>query len=879
MTSDSRDYRPPKAADRFLDWFCRDELHEEIYGDLHQYYRRKRQSKGRWGAAIAYWYHVFQFMRPFAFRKRPRHSNPTIMLNNYFKIAIRNLWRNKTYAAINIFGLTVGISSAIIIFLYVFDEMTFDSQHQKKDTIYRLTCTYYLPNGAGKEEMAIMGPPLGPAVEQDYPEVKQTVRLQVVGNRIAQKSNGALFYETVHFADSNMLDVFTFPLAYGDKESALDAPYSLVLSKPMAIKYFNREDVVGESLLFPEDSVNYTITGVLEEIPGNSHLQFEMLSNFGTLRARGRLNDNCWWCFGTYTYIELEPTANPAEFAEKVKRISANYIADQEESSGYYQEYFIQPIEWIHLNSDLRGEISPNSKMVYVYIFLTVGIFIVLIACINFMNLSTAQSAKRAKEIGLRKVSGAHKKQLMTQFLSEATLLVSFSFVLSLVLVSFGLARVNSFTGKTLSLDLFLNPQILLLTIGMVVLVGFISGSYPAFVLSHLKPVQTLKPNFKNSGKGALLRKLLVVFQFTLSVCLIAGSLVTFRQLHYLKNKDLGFEKERVVFIPTRNAHNTNSQFGILKDRLLQEPEVIAASLSSNVPGKPLNNNVVFIGWSDDAELNDMRFLSIDYDYLDLYNLEFVVGRGFEEERGTDVNGAFILNESGMRRLGWTDPEEALGQKLAWQRRQGVVVGIIKDFHFLSANQETQPFIVTMNGNRQIGYLSLKLATDDYPSVLQKIENAFREVMPNKVFEYEFLDEDFDQQLVAEQKFTNLFTFFTAVGIIVACLGLYGLALFTAELRFKEIGIRKVLGASTPGLILMLSKEISKLVAISVIIALPLIIYFGGKWLATFPYQTDISWWLLALAGLLAFLIAMLTISYQSFKAASIDPVKSIANE
>ncbi|MEM8567313.1 MAG: ABC transporter permease [Bacteroidota bacterium] len=801
------------------------------------------------------------------------------MLKNYLKIAARSIVKNKVYSALNIFGLAVGLTCSIIIFLFVYDETSFDKFHVKSKNLYRLACTYYLPNNAGSEINASMGPVVGGRLVADYPEVLQQVRIQIESAKIVEKpGSGDRFFERLYLADSNFFQLFTFPLAQGNPSTALTKPFTMVISKNAAMKYFNSTDVIGRSLFLPEDSVEYKITGILEDLPSNSHLQFDFLASLQTKYAMEAYMSG-WWNFNTYTYLEIVENTDITALTDKAKFISRNYIADQEDGSGYRQEYFFQSVEDIHLYSDLRYEISENSKASYVYIFMVVGIFILVIACINFMNLATARSAMRAKEVGLRKVVGAYRKQLIVQFLSESIIITLIALLISVIATIMGLEAINDFTGKQLSLSPVENPYVLIFLLGVSLFVGLFSGSYPALFLSSFRPVTTLKGNFKSSHKSNALRKFLVVFQFTISVVLITGTVVVFNQLNFMRNKDLGFEKDRTIIIPTKFVNNALRDFTQLQDRLKDYTQIKGAALSSRVPGRELANNVVRLGWDDEAEWSDMRYLAVDYDFIESYALKFVKGRGFEEQYGTDENEAFILNQSGMRRLGWNDPEEAIGKQLRWQNRRGYVIGVVEDFHFMSVNRAIDPFIMVMNGQRTPGYLSVKIQAEQYAEALDIIEAEYREIMPNGIFEYEFLDQDYDKQYQADQKFMTVFTFFTAIAILVACLGLYGLASFTAELRVKEIGIRKVLGASVNQLIVLISAEFSKLVLLAILVSIPLAYLGLTVWLDAFPYKTVLSWWIFGMSGAMALVIAWLTISSQSIKAALINPVDSIAQD
>ncbi len=800
------------------------------------------------------------------------------MIRHYLNISFRNLFKNPVYSVINIFGLSIGMSCAIAIFLYVQDEINYDSNHLNAENIYRTTCTYYLPNGAGQEDYAVAGGGVAQHFVNDYPEILQSVRIRRKDNRIVMTPDGTENYETIHLADSNIFELFTFPLLYGDPKTALNDPFEIVLSQEYALKYFKKLDVVGEELFFPEDSISFTVTGVLEKIPRNTHIRFDMLASFQTLYETERYVES-WWSFGTYTYVELNPATDVKELGEKIKRISANYIGESEESSGYYQEYFLQSLKDIHLNSDLRGETEPNSKQAYVYIFTIIGVFILLIACINFMNLATARSAKRAKEIAIRKVSGAYKQQLMWQFLSESILMSVISMIISSILILLILGEINEFTGKSLSI---INQSSGIIIIGILffgLAIGLLAGIYPALVLSSFQPSSSLKGNFQSSGKGNVLRKVLVVFQFAISVFLIGGTLATSNQLNFMRNMSLGFDKDQMIYIPTRYTSTARQDFISLKNALDNESAVLNASLSSRIPGQNMGNNVVRLGWADDAEWSDMRFIAVDFDFAKLYGLQLVAGRHFDENVASDVNKSFLLNESGAARLGWTKPEDALGKELGWQNRQGRVIGVLKDFHFMSANQSIEPFIMVTNGERTPGYISVKLGGSNIQESLEAVRSRHSEIMPNKIFDYSFLDEDFDKQYIAEERFMSLFTIFSTIAILVACLGLFGLASFVAEAKFKEIGVRKVLGASTSQMMLMLNKEFSILVGIAMVIAIPSGYFASDYWIQSFPYQADLSILIFVLAGFMALLVSWITVSYHSYKAASVNPVKSIASE
>ncbi len=800
------------------------------------------------------------------------------MLKNYIKIALRSLSKQKAYAFLNIVGLTIGITSSLLIFLFVHDELTYDLNHEKANHLYRLQAAYHLPNDGGIEQYATAGPIVGEMIAKDFPEVNQMVRIRRLANIVIQKPDTEEnLYETVFACDSNLFNLFTFKFIVGNPETSLIEPYTLVITEKTATRFFGKTNVLGESLHLPQDSTHYKITGVIENYPANTHLKLDLITSYETIKSLD-YNLDSWWNYSFYTYLELNPNTDYKQLENKIKFISRNYIPDQEDGSGYRQEYALQKFPAIHLESDLRTELEPNSRKSYVYIFGIIGIFILVIACINFMNLATARSAKRAKEIGIRKVSGAHRVQLISQFMSESILMTVVATLLSIVFTLVCLPYFNNITGKALTIEVIRDPFIWVTILFMVIFVGFLAGSYPSLFLSAFKPTETLKGTFASSSKGNVLRKALVVFQFTISIVLISGTIIVFQHLAFLREINLGFDKDRIVVLPTHSTNNALTDFSLLREELKRTPEVKGASVSYSVPGKETGNNVVRIGWDDDAIWSDMRFLTVDNDFQSLYEIEVIAGRSFDERFTSDPEEAFVLNESGMRRLGWTDPQEAIGKQLRWQNRRGYVIGVVKDFHYMAANVAIEPFIIVMNTNWSAAYLSVKLGTDPATG-LNTIKEKFASVFPNRVFEYFFLDEDYDQQYKAEDRFMKVFTFFAIIAVVVACLGLYGLAMFTAEQKFKEIGIRKVLGASSGGLVLLQIKGFLTLVSVAFVISIPISFLGMNKWLETFPLREQINPVIFIVAGVLSILIAWLTVAYQSIKASHANPVDSIANE
>ena len=873
--------RPPRWASRFLEWYCAPNLLEEVEGDIYEIYKRRIHEIGLKKANRRFILDVLQFFNYSTIKGNRSFSLPTPFLGmyqNYFKTAIRNLLRYKGYSFINISGLAIGLASFILIFLFVSDELSYESGHEHAENTYRLTCDYFLPNDGGVENMAVIGTPLGEVIKNDFPQVEYTTRIREFDDQMVErKSDKSRFYETLHFVDSTIFDVFTLPLIRGEAQTALTNPNSVVLSETMAMKYFGSTDIIGEMLNFPDDSLLFQVTGVMEDIPSNTHLKMDILLSINKLTALGYYMES-WWSFNTYTYIRFKPNTNIESFRSEVKDISRKYIKDQEDGSGYRQEYSIQPIKDIHLHSKLRGEMTTNNDIKTVYIFSIIGILILLVACINFMNLSTARSAGRAREVGLRKVVGAGRKQLVTQLLGESFIMTFISMVIAIGLTILVLPVINSLTNKTISTNLLFAPEMLGVLFGIMVLVGLLSGLYPAIFMSGFRPVDILKGSFTSTGKGNLLRKTLVVFQFATSIALIASTMIVYQQLQFMFNSDLGFSKEQVLILPTRTDRNIGQKFSVLADELEQLPEVSFAAMSSAVPGYSMNNNVVRKGWTEEAEWSDMRYLRIDEDFLDLYGVEVVAGRGYDQSFGTDETEGFLMNESAVKRLGWNTPEEAIGKKLRWQRRQGFVIGVIEDFHFMSVKNPIEPVLYIPSSNHR-GFLSVKFKTDDYRGLLRTIETKYAEVLPGKTFEYKFLDEDFDRQYKNEEQFGQIFIYFTSLAVLIACMGLFGLAALAAIQRTKEISIRKVLGASVKDIIVLLSRNFMILVGIAFIVAVPLTWMAMNNWLEDFALRISMGPSSFILAGILAGFIAMGTISFHIFRTARANPAETLRSE
>ena len=791
------------------------------------------------------------------------------MIKNYLTVAVRNIARNKTFSAINILGLAIGMACCILILLYVQDELSYDQHHEHAHRIYRLAEETHI---AGQtRRIAITSFPMGPALVQDYPTVVDAVRFFRNDERTLVANQQNHFYERgVLFTDANVFRVFDFPLSKGDPQTALQEPYSIVLTEKMARKYFGDQDPMGQMLSVGEAECK--ITGVLKDTDQNTHLQFNFLAS--------PIKRKDWIDHDYYTYLLLQDNHAADELETKLPDFIERYIGKQLKAAGGQIRPFLQPLTDIYLHSHLEFEISPNGDIRYVYLFLIIAFFVLVLACINFMNLSTARSASRSKEVGMRKVVGANRAQLIRQFIGESILLALLALLFAVVLVEVSLPAFNAFIQRELVLDYTGSWDVLFALLGVALFAGMLSGIYPAFFLSAFQPVEVLKSTLKRGLKTSSSRKTLVVFQFVISIILIIGTVVVYHQSDYIKNKKLGFNKEQVIVIPIDRQLAKR-----YKPTVSAHVAVLNVSASSTVPGREIAAHLfrpsLDVAHKDASLLNVMH---VDQEFIQTFGIEVLEGRAFSEDVGSDRNGAFILNEAAMRHFGWTScanqkfenvyPEGG-GLKV---EVQGDVVGVVKDFHYKSLHHEIEPLVIMMGGG-WTDYLSLRIHSDDIAGTLKFLKTQWHEVVPNTPFDYSFLDDDYDKLYRIEEQIGTLFGLFSILAIFVASLGLFGLASFTAQQRIKEIGIRKVLGASVSNLVLMLSKEFALLVGLANLIAWPIAYYAMHRWLQDFAYRIDLEIWAFVLSGFLALFIALSTVSYQAWKVARTNPVDALRYE
>ena len=808
------------------------------------------------------------------------------MVKNYLKIALRNLRKQLGYTSINLIGLAFGIACCLLILLFVRDELGFDQFHEKADQIHRVVLTGHF---AGNDLNAPVTPaPMAAALVADFPEVLTATRIfppSFNGQVKIKRDDNQFLEDGLVYVDSTLLDIFTFPLLQGNPETALMAPRSIVLTASMAEKYFAGEDPVNQTLILA-DTTTYTVTGVMADVPPNSHFQFDFLASMTSL-GPGLLNE-FWISNNFFTYFVLQPGYDPALLEEKLPAFFQQYAGpqlyealgisfDEFLEAGNALNYSLQALTDIHLHSHMQFELSANGNITYVYLFSAIALFILLIACINFMNLATARSAGRAKEVGMRKVMGSSRVQLIRQFLSESTLLAFLAMVLAVGLVLLLLPSFNSLAGKEISAAFLGTAPAIISLVALAAVVGFLAGSYPAFYLSAFKPATVLKGTVQAGTRRSWLRNGLVIFQFAISIGLIAGTLVVYNQLDYVRNKTLGFDKEHVVVI--QRAQELDDQTTTFKKELLSHSGVVSASSMSSLPGGLIGATAYQPEGGSGNETFVMAPVFADYDYAKTLGMEIILGRDVSEDRAD--SSAVLINEAAVRALGWDDPlNEGLVQlgPTPEQSFHGEVVGVLKDFHFASLHNEIGSLAVRfVEGS--LPFIAVRIRPDDISGSLAFLEEKWRAFLPEQPFEYSFLDQDFDALYEAEQRLGKIFVIFALFAIVIACLGLFGLASFTAEQRTKEIGVRKVLGASVPQLVVLLSKEFTLLVLIAFVVAAPVSFYAMKDWLSEFAYHADISVGIFLTAGVLALGIAWLTVSYQSIKASVANPVDSLRYE
>lgn len=790
------------------------------------------------------------------------------MLKNLLKTTLRYIRKHPGYSLLNVLGLTLGITSALFLIIYVSDELSYDRYHEKAERIYRVSSK--ITETDDQFTWIVAQIPFGPQVARDYPEVESFTRFINMPRAAYKFEDKEYIEENFFYADSTVFDIFTYKVIRGEVKSAVKDPKKIVLTETAAGRYFGDSDPVGKVLTSGENT--YEVTGVIEDVPSNSHFRFEALA------ARNNLPKELgnWGNFGVFTYLLLPGGLDVKAFETKIQGMYEAHMKSIFGPLNINIEYILEPIRKIHLYSTNAAEPEPTGSISYVYIFAIVAVFLVLIAAMNYMNLATARSTQRAREVGLRKVVGSRRSLLIMQFLSESVLLTLISLIISIILLLVLLPRFNTLAGKSFDIGILLSPAVLISVFLVIVVSGIIGGSYPAFFLSRFSPVTVLKGEITQGSAGALFRKILVIIQFTISVAMIVCTMVVFRQLNFLKEKDQGFNQENVLSLQLNNQQMIN-KYPVLKQLLLKNEDIKYVT-STNTPMGEGSGKVIFNMETDQGMAQrGINFAVVDHDFIDALEIKIVEGRDFQLDMPSDTLTGVVVNETLVKRMGWSDPigkRAEVGDESTVRAR---VIGVMADYHQTGMYNEIESLLLVYRERNNIVYV--KLSGNNTEQTLSFIENTWKEVFPDQPYSYTFLKERFNRQFEADEKRGLIFTMFTILAILIACMGLFGLASYMVEQRTKEVGIRKVFGASEGVVVRLISRDFLLLVGISIVIALPVAFYFMSNWLENYVYRTNISIPLLILAALLTIGITFITISYKAYQAAVTNPASSIRTE
>ncbi len=863
---------PPKILELILKHiipFCD---HEHLLGDFEEMCVRIARDRGKTLSLLWYISQILRLLPPYFKNYCAWSMN---MLKNYIKISLRHLKKYKAYSLINITGLAIGMACCILIVQYVRDELSYDRYHEKADRIYRLVDALDLSEPTSRY-FALSSAPFAATLKSEFAEVEDAVRFFLGRRRLVSHGDKIYYEDGIIFADASLFQIFTFPLKEGNPEAALAAPHTIVISESLALKYFGSEKPMDKVLKINDD--DYLITGIMNDMPGNSHFHADIFASLKTLEQIPAVQERYfqnWARHEFYTYLLLREGYSGSGLESKLPGFIEKHAAQQIRTVlGSTLSSRLQPLKSIHLHSHLQHEIGPNGDVKYIYIFSVIAVFILLIACVNFMNLATARSTNRSKEVGLRKVVGADRYQIIRQFMGESFIYTFFALLLAFFFVRTALPLFNSLTGKEIQVQDLANVIFLAEVFFILFFVGLFSGSYPAILVAQHQPANALKASANIKSGRSLLRKGLVILQFGISIFLIIATGTVLNQLDFLRNRKLGFEKDHVVVVTIReNAIRKNSES--IKADLMQNPRILNATIAIGIPGGTVAGDAVQLVTEDGKKTLTVRMIYTDHDYIKTMGIEIVEGRDFSKEMSTDIREAFIVNEAAVRMLQLENP---LDTQVEWGDKKGKIIGVVKDFQFQSLKNEITPlFIQIWPLNTYV--FALRISPDNIPDTLAYIEKKWKDLDPAHPFEFSFMDESFDRLYKSEEKLGQIFSTFSFLAIFIACLGLFGLALFMAEQRTKEIGIRKILGAPVGRIFGLLAKEFIYLVLIANIVAWPLAYFLMRKWLQTFAYRVDLESWIFILSAVIAFTIALITISFQALKAALADPVKSLRYE
>lgn len=871
--------RPPKWADRFLEWYCDEELVNEIQGDLHEIYHLRCSRMSQVKAQILFIWEVVRSFKPANIKKSNRYKNLNYfnMFRNNYIISVRNLMKHKFYSFIKISGLAIGLASVVLISSFVYNELTFDQFHTHTERIYRFSEIFSNEQGVVEEKSASIPFPFGPTFQADYPDIT-TVRLYQTFQKtplMTYRDGEKSFYEDkLFFTDSTFFDIFSFELAQGNPQTALDNPRSLVITESMAQKYFGDEPAMGKTIHF-ENSLALTVTAIAKDPPINSHFRFEFLSTLMNIdevfQATGnRFGDKGWYWNPCHTYALVPEGLSQEQLQAYVVDFIPKYFPPR---MAPYLEFPLQKLTDIHLTSQLYQEIAVNRDYKSIYIAVAIAVFIIIIAVINFMNLTAARSSQRAKEVAVRKVMGSNKKQLLDQFLTESLLTSFISLILAVGLVSMLIKPFEQITNAPINFTILLNPLFIGAVFLFTLLIGLLAGVYPAFLVTSFKPVDALKiGSVKLTGrKSPLIWKSLVVFQFATSIILIIGAIVVNQQHQFLLNKDMGFDKEQVVMVPIRGT-SVKMRSEEFKAELLKNSAVVSASAMSDILGNDVPLRPFLFEGQQQAQ--NIPGLFADFDFIKTFGLEILEGRDFSKDLETDKE-TFIINESAAQL--W-DSATWQGKRIGWARKGRPVIGVVEDFHFADLKQNIRPFVITYSPG-WYAYMAIRIRPENMFQSVQDLENVWSQFEPGRPFTPFFLDERLNNIYESERKISQMVGYFSVISIFLAALGLLGLTNYSTLLRVKEIGVRKVLGASVVSILRLLSKDYAILIIIANLLAWPAAWYFAQEWLANFTFKIDLNPVIFIIAGLASLLLSVMTICFQGFKTALLNPSESLRNE
>ena len=889
--------QPPKLAGRFLTWFCRPELLEEIQGDLYARYERDCKTGSKMKADIKYWVQVLNFIRPFAL-KRSKSINNTGMFKSHLKISFRNLSKHRSSSAINIIGLTIGLASFWLILHCVFFQKSFEDFNRATNQVYRLVLNSF-EDGKLVSESSEVYPAIGPLMKESFPNTNSYARLLNMGDKnevviyreTSDQESIAIKQKRFMYADPTTLDILGRPMVMGDESKALSEPFSIVLSESMAKRYFGDENPLGHILRLRDDDMNNelcTVKGVFEDVPENTHIKFDALISLSTLHSRrnGPLA-SLWEWKQFYTYIKLKPGTDMVGLESKLSQLIETHKPDLKES-GKAEVLQLQSLKDIHLTSHLSDEPEVNGSVISINYLFALALIILVIAWINYTNLTVSKVLERAKEAGVRKVMGSGKKQIILQFLTESMLTNGIAMVLALVLVVLVSPALEHFGGVPLAYKPWMQLWFWISVLGLFFLGGILSGIYPAIILSSTRPINAMRGKVILQYRGSFSRKFLISAQFSTGIMLIIATIVMFQQMRYIEGIDLGFDQQGVIVIKRPPIVDSNKghvgNYFSFKNSLQAESTIVSISNTINLPGKkPKGRRAMWRQGHPESQTLFMTQLC-DFDYMLQMEQQLLAGRVFSREVSSDQQNAIIINKTAMNRFGFDDPKSAVGSTVLSSvreiQREYTIIGVLEDYHFESLHEKIEPLIISVTEGRFVqDYILIKTASENFEATIAKIQEHWEKSFEGQPFDFFFLDDYLANNYQDEANFKNLFTAFTFLAIFISCLGLYGLMLFTTSRRSKEIGIRKVLGASISRLILLLAGDTVKYVLLANLIAWPLGYLFINRWLENFAYKIQPEWYVFIGAGSIVFILAVLTVSLQTFKTAVSNPVNSLRDE